>query len=73
MFLFIVLFVSESLSLTIEEERIEDVSERNAEDSFGPKRDEVTEGYRILHNGELHNLYSSSNIIRLVKSRRQIM
>jgi hypothetical protein len=37
---------------------------------FGPKRDEVTEGWRKLHNEELHNLYSSPNIIRMIKSRR---
>jgi hypothetical protein len=37
---------------------------------FGPKRDEVTRGWRKLHNEELHNLYSSHNIIRVVKSRR---
>jgi hypothetical protein len=36
---------------------------------FGPKRDEVTEGWRKLHNEELHNLYSS-RIIRMIKSRR---
>jgi hypothetical protein len=37
---------------------------------FGPNRDEVTEGWRKLHNEELHNLYSSPNIIRMMKSRR---
>jgi hypothetical protein len=37
---------------------------------FGPKRDEVTREWRKLHNEELHNLYSSSDIIRQVKSRR---
>jgi hypothetical protein len=37
---------------------------------FGPKRDEVTEGWRELHNEELHNLYSSLSIIRIIKSRR---
>jgi hypothetical protein len=37
---------------------------------FGPKVDGVTEGYRKLHNGELHNLYSSPSIIRMIKSRR---
>jgi hypothetical protein len=36
---------------------------------FGPKRDEVTEEWRKLHNGELHNLYSSPDIIRQIKSR----
>jgi hypothetical protein len=37
---------------------------------FGPKRDDVTGDWRKLHNEELHNLYSSQNIIRQIKSRR---
>jgi hypothetical protein len=37
---------------------------------FGPNRDEVTGGWRKLHNEELHNLYSSPNIIRQIKSRQ---
>jgi hypothetical protein len=37
---------------------------------FGPKRDEVMGGWRKLHNEELHNLYSSPSIIRMIKSRR---
>jgi hypothetical protein len=37
---------------------------------FGTKRDEVTGGWRKLHNEELHNLYSSLSIIRMLKSRR---
>jgi hypothetical protein len=37
---------------------------------FGPKRDEVIGGWRKLHNGELHNLCCSPNIIRIIKSRR---
>jgi hypothetical protein len=37
---------------------------------FGPNRDEVTEGWRKLHNEELHNLYSSQSLIRMIKSRR---
>jgi hypothetical protein len=36
---------------------------------FGPKRDEVKGGWRKLHNEELHNLYSSPSIIRMIKSR----
>jgi hypothetical protein len=36
---------------------------------FGPKRDEMTRGWRKLDN-ELHNLYSSPSIIRMIKSRR---
>jgi hypothetical protein len=37
---------------------------------FGPERDEVTGDWRKLHNEELHDLYSSQNIIRMIKSRR---
>jgi hypothetical protein len=37
---------------------------------FGPKRDEVTGGWRKLRNEELRNLYSSPSIIRMIKSRR---
>jgi hypothetical protein len=37
---------------------------------FGPKRDEVTGDWRKLHNEELQNLYSTQNIIRMIKSRR---
>jgi hypothetical protein len=37
---------------------------------FVPERDEVTGGWRILHNEELHSLYSSLSIIRMIKSRR---
>jgi hypothetical protein len=37
---------------------------------FAPKRDEVTGDWRKLHNAELHNLYSSPCVIRLIKSRR---
>jgi hypothetical protein len=37
---------------------------------FGPKRDEVTGGWRKLHNEGHHNLYSSPSIIRKTKSKR---
>jgi hypothetical protein len=36
---------------------------------FGPKRDEVTGEWRRLHNEELNDLYSSSNIIQVMESR----
>jgi hypothetical protein len=36
----------------------------------GPKRDEVTGEWRKLHNVELHDLYSSPNIVQVIKSRR---
>jgi hypothetical protein len=37
---------------------------------FGPKRDEVTGEWRRLHNEELSDLYSSPNIIRVIKSKK---
>jgi hypothetical protein len=37
---------------------------------FGPRRDEVTGDWRKLHNEELHDLYSSPNIMRMIKSMR---
>jgi hypothetical protein len=37
---------------------------------FGPERDEVTESWRKLHNEELHGLYSSPSIVRVIKARR---
>jgi hypothetical protein len=36
----------------------------------GPKRDDLTGGWRKLHNEELHNLYSSPSIIRIIKLRK---
>jgi hypothetical protein len=36
---------------------------------FGPKRDEVTEGWKKMDYEELHNLYSSPSIIRMINSR----
>jgi hypothetical protein len=38
--------------------------------TFGPKRNEVTGEWRRLHSKELYTLYSSRNIIRVIKSRR---
>ena len=37
---------------------------------FGPRRDEVTREWRRLHNEELNDLYSSPNIVRVIRSRR---
>jgi hypothetical protein len=37
---------------------------------FGHRREEVARGWRRLHNEELHNLYASPNIIRLIESRK---
>jgi hypothetical protein len=61
----------ENCSLTLSEERRLRVSEnRVLRRIFGLKRDEVTESWRKLHNDELHNLYFSSSIIRMIKSRK---
>jgi len=45
-------------------------SKRKVKTVFGPKRDEVTGEWTKLHNEELSDLYSLSNIVRVVKSRR---
>jgi hypothetical protein len=37
---------------------------------FAPKRDEITGGWKKLHNEELHGLYSSSSIVRVIKAGR---
>jgi hypothetical protein len=39
---------------------------------FGRKRDGLTGGWRKLHNEELHSLYSSPSIIRIIKSKRMM-
>ena len=67
----VVLCGCETWSLTLREERRLRVFEnRVLRRIFGPKRDEVTGEWRKLHNAELNNLYSSSNIVRVIKSRR---
>jgi hypothetical protein len=58
------------LSLTLREENRLRVFENRVLRIFGPRRDEMTGDLRRLHNEELHNLYSSPNIIRMIKSRR---
>jgi hypothetical protein len=58
-------------SLTLREEhRLRVFENRVLRGIFGPKRDEVTGEWRKLHSGELHNLYSSPDIIKQIKSRR---
>jgi hypothetical protein len=66
----VVLYGCETWSLTVREEHKLRVFENRVFRIFGPKRDRVTGGWRKLHNEELHNLYSSPGIIRIIKSRR---
>jgi hypothetical protein len=67
----VVLYGCETWSLTLREERklrvFKNVVLRRI---FGPRRDKVTGEWRRLHNKELNDLYSSPNIVRVIKSRR---
>jgi hypothetical protein len=65
------LYRCETWSLTLREEhRLRVFENRVLRRIFEPKRDEMVGEWRKLHSGELHNLYSSPNIIRQIKSRR---
>ena len=67
----VVLYGRETWSLTLREERKLKVFENTVlRIIFGPRRDEVMGEWRRLHNEELNNLYSSPNIVWVIKSRR---
>ena len=67
----VVLYGCESWSLTLREERKLRVFEYMVlKRIFGPRRDEVTGEWRSMRNEELNDLYSSPNIVRVIKSRR---
>jgi hypothetical protein len=67
----VVLYGCETWSLTLREEhRLRVFENRLLRRIFGLKKDEVTGGWRKLHNEELHNLYTLPSIIRMIKSRR---
>ena len=64
------LYGSEAWSLTLREEcRLRVFGNRIQRRIFGPKKD-GNEEWRKLHNEELHSLYRSPNIVRVIKSRR---
>jgi hypothetical protein len=67
----VVLYGCETWSLILREEhRLRVFENRVLRRIFGPKRDEATGDWRRLHNEELNDLYSSPNIIRVIKSRK---
>ena len=67
----VVLYGCENWSLTLREERKLRVFENMVlRRIFGPRRDEVTGEWRRLYNEELNELYSSPNVVRVIKSRR---
>jgi hypothetical protein len=67
----VVLYRCEIWSLTLREEhKLRVFENRVLRRIFGPKRGEVTGGWRKLHNEELRDLYSSPSTIKMIKSRR---
>jgi hypothetical protein len=64
----VVVYGSATWSLTLRKECKMKVSENKVlRRIFGPKRDKVTGEWRKLHNEELHELYSSSNVVQMIK------
>jgi hypothetical protein len=62
--------VCETWSLTLREEHRLRVFEIGTEEDIWTEESEVTGEWRKLHNEELHDLYSSPSIIRIIKARR---
>jgi len=67
----VVLYGCETWSLSMrEKDRLRLFENRVLRKIFGPKRDKVTGEWGRLHNEELNDLYTSPNIVRVIKSRR---
>ena len=66
----VILYGCETWSLTLREERRLRVFQSRMLRIFGPKRAYATGEWRKLHNEELNDLYSSPNIVRVIKSGR---
>ena len=70
----VVSYGCESWSLTLREERkLREFENMVLRRIFGPRKDEVTEEWRRLHNEELNDLYSSSNIVRVIEIKKNEM
>ena len=70
--MYLVLYGFETWSLTLREERKLGVFENMVlRRIIVPRRDEVTEEWRRLHNEELNDFYSSPNIVRVIKSKKK--
>jgi hypothetical protein len=64
------LYGCETWSLTLRKEhRLREFGNRVLR-TFGPKREDVTEDWRRIHNQEVHYLHASPNLITVIKSRR---
>jgi hypothetical protein len=69
--LHVVLYECDTWSLSLREERgLRVLENRVLRRILGPERGDVREEWRKLHNDELNDLYSSPNIVRVIKSRR---
>ena len=67
----VVFYGCETWSLTVREEhRLRLFENRVLRRIFGPRREEVTAEWKKLHNEELNDLYTSANIVRVIRSRR---
>jgi hypothetical protein len=65
--LFVVLYGCETWYLILRSNRLRVFENRVLRRIFGPKRDEVTGRWRKLHNEELHDLYSSPSVNRVIE------
>jgi hypothetical protein len=67
MFQSIIIFIKEFISMSHESHRLRVFENRVLKRIFEPKNNEVTRGWRKLHDEELHDSYSSPSIIRMIK------
>jgi hypothetical protein len=69
----VILYGCETMPFALKDEhRLRVFENRVLRGIFGPKRDDVTGKWRKLHNENIHDLYFSRNIVRVIKSRKMI-